>query len=84
MKTIFLVNAAIALAFGIFIELVRLCDQIGVSPWWIAVAYIVLFAWWFVRECQHAPLCAVAMHGGMNCPDCMEHMAERGGQHVGD
>ena len=75
MKTLFFVNAAIAIVFGIFIELVKLSDVTGFSPWWIAVAYFGLFIWWGLRSCATAPVCAVAMNGGMGCPDCLERIS---------
>lgn len=47
LKVILLVNASIAVAFGFFYELVKLCNQVGISPWWVAVLYVVGFvAWW--------------------------------------
>ena len=52
LATVILVNACIAVAFGFFYELVRLCLQLGVSPWWSAaviVAGYVTFVWKTIR-----------------------------------
>jgi hypothetical protein len=55
LKVILLVNASIAVAFGVFYEMVKLCNQIGISPWWIAALYVVSFAAWWWKQCWEAP-----------------------------
>jgi hypothetical protein len=54
MKTLLLINASIAIAFGIFYELVKLCLALGLSPWVSAVTYVALYAWWWHRHCSSA------------------------------
>jgi hypothetical protein len=52
LKTIFLVNASIAAAFGLFIELLKLCSALDVSPWLTPAAYVALFVWWWLSLCR--------------------------------
>ena len=54
LKTLLIINASIAIAFGIFYELVNLCVAVGMSPWVSAVAYVALYAWWWRRHCASA------------------------------
>ena len=54
LKILMLVNASIALGFALFVQLVKLCAVIGVSPWWVAVAYVALYVWWWVGQCRRA------------------------------
>jgi hypothetical protein len=54
LKVMFLVNASVAVALGLFYQLVKLCLQLDVSPWFAALTYVVLYAWWWVRECRRA------------------------------
>jgi hypothetical protein len=54
MKILALVNGSIALAFAIFIEMTKLCNQIGISPWWTAVVYVGGFAAWWRNQCKGA------------------------------
>lgn len=54
LKTILLVNGLVAVAFALFYELVKLCEQLGISPWFTAVLYVALYACWWVWECRRA------------------------------
>ena len=55
-KLIVLVNALLAVAFGIFIQGCRLCNTLGISPWWAAGACVYFYAYMlFLRkECRQA------------------------------
>jgi hypothetical protein len=55
LKTLLLVNAFLAVGFGIFIELMKLCLALGFSPWWVAVLFVTVPASWLWRNC-HAPV----------------------------
>lgn len=79
LKTIILINALIALAFAVFYELVQLCLSAGVSPWWAAVAYVVLYAKWWVNQCRSAPhMCAFTwLDPYRGCPDCSNELKRR-------
>jgi len=47
LSTLLLINGSIALAFGIFYALVKLCLYFSVSPYWAGVVYVAAYvAWW--------------------------------------
>jgi hypothetical protein len=66
LKTILFVNATLAVAFGIFYELIQLCLALDISTWWAAGSYVALFSIWCVRQCRNAPICTPS-----SCPDCV-------------
>lgn len=44
LKTIFLVNATLALGYAIFYELVQLCLALDISAWWAAAGFVAMYA----------------------------------------
>ena len=54
LKTIFLVNAAVAVTFAIFYELVQVCLALDMSAWWIVAVLIGLYLRWWMGHCRRA------------------------------
>lgn len=44
LKILFLVNAYMAVSLGIFVQSIRFCNQVGVSPWFAGAGTIALYA----------------------------------------
>ena len=50
-KIILFVNASLAVSFGIFYEIVKACNDVGISPWIGSAVYVAVFFRWLLWEC---------------------------------